>query len=84
MFVRIVFLKTKDNELGRDIIEQCDRVEIHQDEKNAQIVWFRMMRLGEGESARGQSEFSIEKGKARVYLMNDQGKTIDRYTWKED
>ncbi len=58
---------------GCTSIYECRRVFIHTDAENEGRVTVRM--------EDGDVELVVEKAMSQVYIMNNEGKTIDTYRW---
>ena len=66
MFVKVIWLDDKDNEV-QEVVYHCDV--LHWLESNRLVM--------EGVGNRGTIDIMFENSKAYVYIMNENGKTID-------
>lgn len=80
MYVRINYgsdptLPDKDRE-NRSVIYECDEFHINQPIDDDTKVYIRLEPEGK--------VLDIDKEHVEVYIMNNDGKTIDKYRWAQD
>lgn len=84
MFVKVVKYQMEDNKVFGtvDTTYQCGSARFRNVERKTGSGIMDLLVIMEGVPSQGTIEVQCEKEKLSVFLMNDNGKTIDSYIYK--